>query len=161
MPFENFYKESNTAHRRWWKFFALAFLPITGYWFFALFFSQLFQFREATTPGFLTPAQERKYRVHGLCNSLPEPEDFKFVVKSLTTDTDNFSSTGFIYRSSRSKEEIYPTFLVWFNTNGWTTTRPSEASIKFIKDNQIVEIAPFAAKPFDYFMVTCTEGKSG
>lgn len=159
MPFENFYKESDAAHRRWWKFFGLAFFLVVAYWAFALF-SLSYQTRENIAPEFPAPAKERKERVHELCNSMPTPEDFQFTVKSDTTDTDRFSSVNYIYKSSRSKDEIYPTFIVWFGANGWTAARPTDESIKFTKNNQTVLIAPFAVKPFDYFMVSCTEGKS-
>jgi hypothetical protein len=158
MPFDNFYEESDKSRRRWWKCFGLAFLLFIGYWAFALF-SLSYGARQNVAPLFPVPAKERKERVHALCASLPVPEDFQFAGKSNTTDAAAFSSVDYLYKSSRSKDEIFPTFIVWFGENGWNVQKSSETSIKFRKNNQSVEIAPFAVKPLDYFMVTCTEGK--
>lgn len=157
MPFEDFYKKEAEWKHHWWKCVVLAFLLFVGYWSFALL-TLPDSSREEAKPEFPLPAMERKDRVHVLCDSLPMPEDFQFAGKTNTTDVARFSSVSYNFKSSRSKEEIYPFFIIWFNTNGWIKAKDDYEHLKYRKGIEVVTIAQFHVKPDSYYMINCTEG---
>jgi hypothetical protein len=146
MPFDNFYEESDKSRRRWWKYFGLAFLMLTGYWAFALLVLPDFEGdrkmveewkrRESETEGF--NRKERARRVDDLCRYLPKPEKFEFIRKDLPTDFSDSTSIVYRYASDRSPEEIMPFFVIWFNDNGWKSFSNDEKM--FIKNKQMISI---------------------
>jgi hypothetical protein len=111
---------------------------------------------QARTP---MPVSEPMKRVDELCGSLPKPEEFYFVEKPAPTETGRFVSIIHKYKSSRSKDEIYPTFIVWFGANGWTDDKTPYDQLEFSKNKQTISIAPFSTKEGDYFTINCTEWK--
>ncbi|HVE56100.1 MAG TPA: hypothetical protein VNB22_04675 [Pyrinomonadaceae bacterium] len=158
MPFENFYKASDEARRRWWKCFGLAFLLFTGYWAFALSALPEVEVDRDAAEYLITEAfnkTERVRRADDLCRYLPLPEQFFFTTKDLPQSYPNSTSVVYHYRSDRQPEEITPFFLMWFNSNGWKNIGNGSM---FRKDNQIVTIG--ISKPFDVmtgYEIRCTE----
>ena len=99
-------------------------------------------------------------RVELLCASLPTPERFEFASKTAPSETEEFVSVGYTFRSSRATSEIYPTFILWFTQNGWTSNSPVSKPLEFSKENQTVWLAPFhMKKEGDFYIVKCTEWK--
>ena len=79
---------------------------------------------------------ERAERVKDICESLPKPEGFQLIEKTLPPQPDDYRSVIYRFRSSRSKDEIYPTFVVWSNTNGWMIQKNESEALVFQKFNQ-------------------------
>jgi hypothetical protein len=75
------------------------------------------------------------------------------------TETSDAASIIYTFKSSRSKEEIYPAFILWFGANGWADDKSPYDGLEFSKDKQTVWIAPYSSKKGDYFTVNCTEWK--
>lgn len=165
MPFENFYKESfyDQVVRRWWIVSGLFFVVFIG--FVVMHNSNPDEQPPpmADRPGIRsqtqTPPTEQMKRVDELCSSLPTPEEFYFSWKTPPTENDRFVSISHTFKSSRSKEEIFPTFIVWFGANGWTDDKTPYDQLEFSKNKQTISIAPFSTKEGDYFGINCTEWK--
>jgi hypothetical protein len=166
MPRQNFHKKHFYHHggRRKWIVSFLFFLVFIG--FFVMRFSKPDKQPpppvenraeiQAKTP---MPISEQMKRVDELCSSLPKPEEFYFAGKTNSTETDRFVSIIHRFKSSRSKDEIYPTFVLWFGANGWTDDKTPYDQIEFSKNKQTISIAPFSTKEGDYFGINCTEWK--
>lgn len=161
MPFENFYNESDKARRRWWKCVGAAFLLLVGYWAFALL--------AIPDPTPYVPPPEKTYlagtypyyqiqqRVGDLCASLPLPEDFHLVEKSAPIAYSRHVSNGSVFRSRRTTDEIYPTFIIWFNDNGWQEKENPNEGLEFVKQNQTIEISLTRTTEGVFHGVKCTE----
>jgi len=145
MPFENFYKESDKARRRWWKCFGAAFLLLAGYWAFALLvFPEVEGDRNLTD--YLKAGdfskKERVRRADDLCFHLPLPEQFTFIEKDTPKTLGDSTSIVYRYASYRSPEEIMPFFVIWFKDKGWKSIGSDGAM--FRKDKQTVSIRVLA-----------------
>jgi hypothetical protein len=161
MPFENFYEESDKARRRWWKCVGLAFLLFTGYWAFA--FSTMPDFEgDRRTAENLDHAErqwrinERVRQVENLCRYLPTPEKFFLVRQEVPKNFADSTSIVYRYNSNRAPAEIMPSFLLWFNANGWRSI--SADGLMFKKENQTVSIR--VLKPYDFvsgYEIQCLE----
>lgn len=136
MPFENFYKESDQAARRWWKFVGLAFLIFIGYWIFGfLFFSR---FDNQDKPIKTTPTSERRQHLIELCGNLPKPERF-YPMKSDAPKTYSTATAVFYsYRSDRSFDEVSPLFLIYFDSNGWQRASSGKLDKQIAPDRELI-----------------------
>jgi len=147
MPFENFYEESDKARRRWWKCFGLAFLLFIGYWAFALL---MIPSPESSKPPIQKPTYtEHLQRATQLCANLPQPEQFNFIGSDLSTPDSQPPTVYFVYKADRSPDEIFPVFLVWFDSNGWKLSDKQEnksyqipqfRSLTFRNNAQIISV---------------------
>jgi hypothetical protein len=120
-----------------------------------------------------TPQSEHAFsamvsRVYETCTSLPKPERFEFISRTAPTETEQFVSIAYTYRSPRAASEIYPMIIVWFANNGWTDNKPVYERdkkavyerLEFSKDNQTVRLTPpYSSGEDDFFMVSCIEWK--
>src|SRR5688572_22398243 len=138
MPFDNFYKpeDEDDSKRRVWIFGAMAVL------FFPAFVFVCFVFNvDLSIPGdsssntFVTPAVEV---AESLCSYLPKPEKFVFVSKGSFPGREVGSTVVHRYQSERGLEEIMPTFLVWFDSNGWKAD--PNANLTFRKNDRTITI---------------------
>lgn len=100
--------------------------------------------------------RERLQRVKELCSNLPKPEQFYFVSDAAPKMDDTSALVASTYHSDRALEEIAPSFLVWFNSNGWRQLREHhnepvlhyhddykpvpEHELTFSKNNQTISI---------------------
>lgn len=106
------------------------------------------------------PMSDGARRVDALCASLPKPEKFELHSKTAPTETENFVSIAYTFRSSRPTSEIYPMFILWFAKNGWTDDKPADERLEFSRDAQTVRLAPFdMKKEGDFYTLNCTEWK--
>ena len=81
---------------------------------------------------------ERGRRIEAVCESLPKPEGFQLIEKTAPSQPDDYRLVSYSFSSSRSKEEIYPTFVVWFNSNGWHGSKDNSEALMFTKFNEPV-----------------------
>lgn len=147
MPFDNFYAESDKAARRWWKCFCLAFLLFTGYWSLGfLIFPNSEEDEIITAP---LGKFRNLWQATELCANLPKPQGFYFS-GDIFSELDNTSKlVSFKYESNRSFEEVAPSYLVWFDSNGWKRVpndktygyMKPDGQLAFIKSNQNVVIS--------------------
>jgi hypothetical protein len=166
MPFDNFYKSEDEARRLWWKCLGGAVLFIIGYCslFFVLPESQPVQVlpKPASFDSYRisdTVDQEALQHLNELCAGLPQPEKFDFKGSgSPTTLNDNYTMVIYRYSSKRSREEIMPVFLVWFNEHGWEREPYSDSIFK--KGNQTIFVGgnnDFSGK--SNYVILCAEKK--
>ncbi len=147
MPFDNFYQESDKAARRWWKCFGLAFLLFIGYW--ALGFLVLPRSEEAKTISVPLDKFNHLWQATEICTNLPKPEGFYFRGDTFSEIDETPTFVTFNYESNRSFEEVVPSYIVWFDSNGWKQVpnykiygliKP-DGQLAFSKNNQNVVIS--------------------
>ena len=115
------------------------------------------------------PAESAE-QIKAVCESLPKPEGFQLVEKNAPSQPDYYSSVSYSFHSSRSKEEIYPTFVVWFNANGWQSSNNDSDALVFQKINptyskinpvssiQTIYISPKQSNEGNIYTIVCSEG---
>jgi hypothetical protein len=100
---------------------------------------------------------ERVRQTQALCESVPKPDEFYLVDRMAPTETARMVAVSHKFTSARSQEELFPTFIIWFTSNGWTDNRTPYKPLEFSKDNKTIGIAPVRANDGDYYLITCTE----
>lgn len=150
MLFENLYEEADKAVRVRWRISLGAAL-------FLVFCYAANAWITAAARGIYTPSEEsrleaqRSLKAAALCSELPKPEQFTRVN---TRPPRNASSSAQVihgFRSERDFDEAIPTFLVWFDANGWKRVSKSDSGstvatshpnrqLTFSKNNFVVHI---------------------
>lgn len=155
MSFENFYQkdtEYDRIVRHWWIFIFLIIAVFIGF----LFLPD----REPPVPKRPLTIAERQQHVTELCSSLPKPEDFELTNKDLPSNFTYIVSVDYFFYTKRSREEILPTFVLWFAQNGWIEEETDEDdSLSFSKDIQTISIKNDFQPDNGYYRITCTEQK--
>jgi hypothetical protein len=101
-------------------------------------------------------------RVENLCSSLPTPENFK---RGYRQPVDHyFCRVAFdqlFYSDYRTIEEVLPTYIWWFNENGWRqsffTDQNGETRLEFRKNNQSITLR--SERYVTGYTVTCAESE--
>ncbi len=104
----------------------------------------------------ITPEQ----RVEKLCASLPTPENFKLISKDKPNQYYRRVAVDYKFFSYyRTIEEIIPTFVMWFDENGWTQnifdTENGEIRLEFKKNNQTIILK--SPRYVTAYTITCAE----
>ena len=154
MPFDDFYKESDQAARRWWKCVGLAFLLFIGYWVVALSLMSETD-RNGIHPQVPT-VSERMNRVDELCSQLPKPEEFYFVGKKFPDKNFRPVLVTYFFKTKRSEQEILPSFIVWLSANGWADNKDKNKVLEFSKNDQTISISPVYYPEANY-SIECTD----
>lgn len=103
-----------------------------------------------------------KERVENLCQSLPIPENFRLGRKQPVGYLDRRAEVDFnFYSDYRTIEEVLPTFIMWFNENGWTQSffndQNGETRIQFKKNNQTITLR--SKRYVTAYTATCAESE--
>lgn len=153
MLFENLYQEADKAiRRRWLISFGAALLLFLCYTANAWITAAA---RDIYSPSEESLREARQYlKASALCSELPTPEQFRRMNPATPRSASLAAQVFHHYHSEREFDEIIPTFLVWFESNGWK--RVSEDALKspvatyhpnrkliFRKTNSIVTIVHY------------------
>ena len=95
--------------------------------------------------------------VEQLCAGLPMPEKFKFTGKHEPKNDYEQHLVVYFYSSPRPPEEILPSFLLWFNENGWRHAPGTETT--FRKDNFSIYIWYDSTPTVTNYSIYCSETK--
>lgn len=154
MPFNNIKEEPTETDRR--GLIVLIMLPLFLVGFFA--FNHLapglgFQERNGQLHHTIGFDEVRDIRIGKLCAELPKPEKFEFI-SSTDNSSFDYSMDIYHYRSIRGAAEIMPTFLVWFNENGWYRIPDTST---FEKGKQKIYISANFDFQFTNYDIYCSE----
>ena len=144
MPFEDIYKEENENLDRRWRIALIAIFIIPFGILAFIYLNAQFQPQEQPSHAFDLNYEVEKQRLNETCESLPKPEGFWLTQKYGPVAYSRHVSVNFTYRSGRSKEEVYPIFILWFAENGWTDKKPEYDgydSLDFSKGNQTISVS--------------------
>ncbi len=138
MPFENLQAELKEINRRGLIISITLLLLLPAYLIFNHLAPQLgLEERNGQLNHTIGFDEVRDIRIGKLCTGLPKPEKFEFVSSTNKSSFDH-SMVIYHYRSKRGAAEIMPTFLVWFNENGWSCISDTST---FEKGKQKIYIA--------------------
>lgn len=154
MLFENLYQEADKAiRRRWWISLAASLLLVFCYTANAWMTTRAADIYLASA-SFDEP--QRFLKASALCSELPNPEQFERVNARAPRYTDSSAQVFHGYRSARDFDEVTPTFLIWFESNGWKRVKNGDFSSRvetihpnrqliFSKDKFTVNIVSYYA----------------
>lgn len=137
MPFENFFDETDKHDFRFGVIVVavgvLLVLAVFSYNYLTGLANDAYK-----APPVSTDDSQRFVNASDACDQLAKPEQFERVKSESPQFTDSSAQVFYNYRSERDFDEVLPTFLVWFEANGWGKFRdydspPSQNSLQPIR----------------------------
>lgn len=155
MPFDKFQARREETVRRGLIGLIMVPLFMVGFFTFNHLAPQLgFQERNGQLHHSPPTYSEQKSRVEELCAGLPRPEMFQLTDSTPPEHYADSTLVTYRYRSIRGAAEIMPTFLVWFNENGWYHIPDTST---FEKGKQKIFISPWSNHQFTHYDIYCSE----
>jgi hypothetical protein len=155
MPFDNFFEETDKRDVRFGLIvLAVAVAVVLAVFSYNYLTDSAIKYHTPPLANILEPQQFLK--ASELCNALPKPENFERVATREPQFSGSSANVFHGYRSERDFEELLPTFLVWFDANGWKRIadydfQPPVAKNRhliFSKGNSTVTIVHYYPNPY-------------
>jgi len=119
--FENNYKETDIADRRWQTALIFMLLCAVGYCGTVYILGQKYGVDEQEQNAEIEALREMRFNsVKNLCQNISKPEQFNWIDESLIEHSDQRTIFLEGYNSKRTSDEVMPFFQIWLDSNGWT-----------------------------------------
>ncbi|MBS1797631.1 MAG: hypothetical protein JSS81_27660 [Acidobacteria bacterium] len=96
-------------------------------------------------------------RAAELCRGLPRPENFAEVGMKYSADGRSPAAVDFYFYSDREPQEIFPSFILWFEREGWKNFEQTPDIIGYSKGLRTVTVKSAVFGNANY-SIHCTTG---